>query len=92
MDISKPYYYVGFQSGGYERIGDWEFEKKLERLAKKCRGEFSGAGYGGGGRDYGFIFKSELSAGRFHAELGKRAKSWRIVDRYVDYVDPNDEE
>jgi hypothetical protein len=87
----KPYFYVGFSSGGLERVGDWEFERKLERLAKQCRGDFSGAGYGGGVRDYGFIFKSEESAERFNAELGRRAKAWKISGRYIDHVDPREE-
>ena len=76
-------WYVAFESGGIERVGDRELEEALCRLAAKCNGEFSGSGFGGGVRDYGFVFKTELAAWRFHAELGKRARVWRIRNRDV---------
>ena len=88
--MSDNYYYVGFCSGGLERVGDDVFEHKLIRLAKKCNGEFSGSGFGFGSRDYGFTFKTERSAKRFFAALGRRAHAWRISNRYINYTTKDD--
>lgn len=79
------YYLVEFESGGIERVGDDEFEEKLEVLRLKCRGEWVGSGFGFGVRDYSFSFKTERSARKFLAELGRRARAWKISHRALSF-------
>jgi hypothetical protein len=65
---------------------EYDFELDLERQAKKFRGELSGAGCGFGVRDINFVFKSERSAERFKAWLGRRRRVWRIKDVSVEPI------
>lgn len=64
----------------FDKAFDFEFEDKLASMAKKHNGELSGAGAGGGGRDIGFIFKTEKSALKFKSWFGRRKRVWKIRD------------
>lgn len=69
---------------------DDNLDDKLETLAKQCRGELGGTGSDFRMRDYSFYFKRYASARKFVAQLGLRARMWRIKDRVI-WVYENDE-
>ncbi len=85
----ESYYYVGMTTK-YSRALE-EIGKSLTLLARKCNGKFSGT-FKGSARtlDFGYIFKTERSARKFYAELGKRVKSWKISDRFVTHWENDD--
>jgi hypothetical protein len=62
----------------FELAFSYDFEDDLACQAKKFRGEISWAGCGFGVRDIGFFFRSEKSAERFRAWLGRRKRVWKI--------------
>lgn len=75
----RSYFYLNVEfDGSFDKAYDYDFEDNLGREAKKCNGEFSGAGAGFGVRDIGFIFKTEKSAEKFRSWLGRRKRAWRI--------------